>query len=87
MSTLWLVNTRSGDGAPANNFLGKAKLALAQSLQMDSDVEAHLNRFHWAGVHTTAKTEYLCKKGKGPDKDGYSLVLAICFSGKMFDSL
>ena len=54
---------------------------------VDLDVEARLNGFHWAGVHTTAKTEYLCLKGRGPDKDGYSLVLANCFSGKMFDSL
>ena len=62
----------SGGGAPADDYSGKAKLEAAQSLQVDLDVEARLNGFHWAGVHTTAKAEHLCPQGKGPDKDGYS---------------
>ena len=70
-----------------DDYSGKEKLKAAKSLKVDLDVETRLNGYQWAGVHTTAKAEHLCPRGKGPDKDGYSLVLFNCFSGKKFDAL
>jgi hypothetical protein len=70
-----------------DDYAGKAKLEAAKSVKVDLDVEARLSGFPWAGVHTTAKVEHLCPQGKGPDKEGYSLVLLNCFSGKKFDAL
>ena len=75
------------EGVTVDDYSGKAKLQAAKSAKVDLDVEARLNGFQWAGVHTTAKVEHLCPQGKGPDKEGYSLVLFNCFSGKKFDAL
>ena len=78
---------KGGDGDGSDGLTGKAKLRAAKSLAVDYEVEKYLHGFHWAGVHTTAKTEHLCPKGMSPDKDGYSLVLSNCFGGKKFDGL
>ena len=74
------------DDGDSNGISGKAKLKAAKSLMPDLEVEGRLNGFHWAGVHTTVKVEDLCPEGIGPDRDGYSLVLSNCFSGKQFDA-
>ena len=74
------------DDGDSNGISGKAKLKAAKSLMPDLEVEGRLNGFHWAGVHTTVKVEDLCPEGVGPDRDGYSLVLSNCFSGKQFDA-
>jgi len=74
------------DDGDSNGISGKAKLKAAKSLMPDLEVEGRLNGFHWAGVNTTVKVEDLCPEGIGPDRDGYSLVLSNCFSGKQFDA-
>ena len=48
------------EGVTVDDYSGKEKLKAAKSLTVDLDVEARLNRYQWAGVHTTAKAEHLC---------------------------
>ena len=74
-------------GVLVDDYSGKEKLKAARSVAVDLDMEACLNGYQWAGVHTTAKAEHLCLQGRNPDKDGYLLVLFNCFSGKKFDAL
>ena len=69
------------------DYMGTEKLKAAKSLEVDLDIEARLDGYLWAGVHTTAKTEHLCPKGKNADKLGFTQVLLNCFGGKKFDDL
>ena len=62
-------------GVTVDDYTGKEKLKAAGSVGVDLDMEAHLNRYQWADLHTTAKAEHLCPQGRNPDKDGYLLVL------------
>ena len=77
----------ASSGVSIDDYAGCADLEAAKSLEVDVDVEASLNGYQWAGVHTTAMTEALCPQGKNADKDGYSLVLANCFSDRKFDNV
>ena len=51
------ADVKDGDsaGVTVDDYSGKEKLKVARSVAVDSDIEAYLNRYQWAGVHTLSE--------------------------------
>ena len=89
-SGCWLAKDSDSAGVTVDDYSGKEKLEAARSVAVDLDVEARLNRYINGQVCTPQQRQSTCAckgQGRNPDKDGYSLVLFNCFSGKKFDAL